>query len=114
MVAKRIDAGNSSKPRGRPATTPEAREMQMVSMAFDLVEERLANGTASAQETLHYLRIGATEQREKIKKLENENKLLEARVEQISASQHNSELYEDVIRMMKIYTGEEPEEPNFY
>lgn len=35
---------------------------------------------------------------------------MQARVDQISASAQNSELYQEAINMMKIYTGEDPEE----
>ena len=33
----------------RPALTPEARENQLISLATDLVEKRLIEGTASSQ-----------------------------------------------------------------
>lgn len=113
MVAKRVDAGgNSSKARRPPATTPEGREMDMVALAFDLAQKRLEDGTASAQEIIHYLKIGSSRNKLEEEKLRKDNLLSQARVDQISSSAQNSELYEDVIKMMKIYTGEEPEDPN--
>lgn len=39
----------------RPALSPEARENQMISLAMDLVEKRLREGTASSAETTHSL-----------------------------------------------------------
>ena len=48
------------RPRSRPATTPEAREQQMVSLAIDVAEKQLRDGTASAQVISHYLKIGST------------------------------------------------------
>ena len=42
--------------RIRPALTPEARENQLISLATDLVEQRLLDGSASSQETRHFLK----------------------------------------------------------
>ena len=50
---------SSPKPR-RPALTPEARENQLISLAIDLVEQRLIDGTASSQETTHFLKLAST------------------------------------------------------
>jgi hypothetical protein len=38
----------------RPALTPEARENQLVSLAVDLAEKQLREGTASSQVITHY------------------------------------------------------------
>ena len=46
--------------RHRVAITPEARESQLVSMAYDLVEQRLLNGTATSQETTYFLKLGSS------------------------------------------------------
>ena len=42
-----------------PATTLEGREDQLIAAAMDLVERRIAEGTASAQETVHFLKLGS-------------------------------------------------------
>ena len=44
----------------RPALTPEARENQLIALATDLVEKRLIEGTASSQETTHFLKLATT------------------------------------------------------
>ena len=111
MVAKRVNAGgNNSKQRLPPATTPEGREMQMISLAFDLAQQQLEDGTASAQVITHFLKFGSSRNKLEEEKLRKENLLSQARVDQISSSSLNSEKYDEVIRMMKIYTGEEPED----
>lgn len=111
MVAKRVDSGSkkSSSTRRPPATTPEGREQQMVSLAFDLAQQQLEEGSASAQVITHFLKFGSSQNKLEQERLRKENLLLEARVNQISASAQNSELYEQAINMMKIYTGEVPE-----
>lgn len=111
MVAKRVDSGGKpSKSRMAPATTPEGREQQMVSLAFDLAQSQLEDGTASAQVITHFLKFGSSQNALEKEKLRKENLLMQARVDQISASAQNSELYQEAINMMKIYTGEDPEE----
>lgn len=108
MVAKRIDSGDKkpNKPRRPPATTPDGREQQMVSLAFDLAQSQLEDGTASAQVITHFLKFGSSQNRLEQERLRKENLLLEARVKQISDSAQNSELYLEAIQMMKVYTGE--------
>ena len=49
----------STKRRSKPASTPEAREQQLISAAYDLVEERILNGTATSQELVHFLKLGS-------------------------------------------------------
>ena len=41
----------------RPTLSPEVRENQMISLAMDLVEKRLREGTASSAETTHFLKL---------------------------------------------------------
>ena len=59
MMAKVRGASSNSaeKPRRRRSIDPEAREMQMAALAMDLVEQRLRDGTASSQETTHFLKL---------------------------------------------------------
>lgn len=90
----------------RPALTPEARENQMVALAMDLAERQLMEGTASSQVITHYLKIGSTEQRRRIEKLEAENELLRAKAEALDSSKRMEELYEEAINAFKIYRGE--------
>lgn len=49
----KVKVTDSSTPRRKmkPALTPDARENQLISLATDLVEKRLIEGTASSQET---------------------------------------------------------------
>lgn len=89
----------------RPALTPEARENQLISYAVDLVEQRLLNGTASSQETTHFLKLGSMKNRLEMQKLEEENKLLQARTEALQSAKRQEELFEEAIKAMKRYSG---------
>lgn len=95
------------KPRRPAAKTPEARERQLISLAFDVAEEQMLKGTASAQVITHYLKMGTPRERLERKKLEEENALLRAKVEGMASAARVEELYEGAIRAMRAYSGQE-------
>ena len=63
-MSRRAKVAESSQtlPPMRPALTPEARENQMISLAMDLAEKRLRDGSASSQEVTHFLKIAASKE----------------------------------------------------
>lgn len=96
---------SSASQKMRPALTPEARENQLVSLAVDLAEKQLMEGTASSQVITHYLKLGSTKERLEKEKLERENDLLRAKVESIKSAQRVEELYANALNAMKHYSG---------
>ena len=96
--------GRESKPM-RPALTPEARENQLISLAVDLAEKQLQEGTASSQVITHYLKLGSTKERLEKEKLAEENKLLRARTEALQSAKKQEELFEQAIKAMRRYSG---------
>lgn len=96
---------NSTMKPMRPATTPEARENQLVSLAVDLVERQLRDGSASSQVITHYLKMGSMKERLERERLEEENKLLRAKTESIESGKRVEELYENAISAMRTYQG---------
>ena len=106
-MAKVKKAGSSSTTRKiRPALTPEARENQMIALAVDLVEQRLLDGTASSQETTHFLKLGSMKNRLEMEKLQEENRLLKARTEALQSAKRVEELYSEAIKAMRRYSGQ--------
>ena len=91
----------------RPALTPEARENQLISLAVDLVEQRLLDGTASSQETTHFLKLGSMRNRLEMEKLEEENRLLKAKTESIQSQKKSEELFLEAINAFRSYSGKE-------
>ena len=89
----------------RPALTPEARENQLISLAVDLAEKQLQEGTASSQVITHYLKLGSTKERLEKEKLAEENKLLRARTEALQSAKKQEELFEQAIKAMRRYSG---------
>ena len=97
---------SASSSMQRPAFTPEARENQLISLAVDLVEQRLLDGTASSQEVTHFLKLGSMKERLEREKLEEENKLLRARTENLQSQKRVEELYTKALNAMRNYAGQ--------
>lgn len=101
---KKVKTSESSR-KMRPALTPEARENQLISLAVDLAEKQLMEGTASSQVITHYLKLATTRE-----KLENEKKLkemelLQAKTEAIESSKRIEAMYTEALNAMRSYSG---------
>lgn len=107
MPRKKSISEDSIRPKMHPAKTPEERENQMISLAVDLAEQQLRNGTASAQVITHYLKLGST--KEKLEKdiLKNQAKLIEAKTEALESAKRMEELYANALSAMREYSGRE-------
>ena len=103
--AKVTNTANTQR-KIRPALTPEARENQMIALAVDLVEQRLLDGTASSQETTHFLNLCSMKNRLEMEKLQEENRLLKARTEALQSAKRVEELYSEAIKAMRRYSGQ--------
>lgn len=90
----------------RPALNPEARENQMISLAEDLAERQLLEGTASSQVITHYLKLGTTKALLEKEKLEKENELLRAKTEALQSAKQVEELYTQALNAMRRYSGQ--------
>lgn len=94
-----------------PATTIEGRNDQLIAAAFDLVERRIHEGSASAQETVHFLRMGSTKDRLEQEKLRRENLVLETRVKEMESKTSGDELLSRALAAFRGYSGQEPVDP---
>lgn len=97
----------SSEPsaRSRPASTPEAREDQLISLAVNLAEQQLRDGTASSQVITHYLKLGTQKERLEREILEKQRDLLEAKTGAIHAAERKDEIYKAALDAMRRYSG---------
>jgi hypothetical protein len=91
----------------RPATSDEGRENQLISLASDLAEKQLTEGTASSQVITHYLKLGTTREKLEQERLHRENLLLNAKVDQLASARRIEELYEQALGAMRQYAGRE-------
>lgn len=92
--------------RMRPALTPEARENQMISLAVDLAEQQLRDGTASSQVITHYLKLGSTKERIEKEILEKQKDLITAKTEQLQSQKRVEALYTEALEAMRNYAGQ--------
>lgn len=105
MVARRVDKQDKKRPARRPAVTSQGRENQLISLAMDLAEKQLLDGTASAQVISHYVKLGSTREILEQERLAQENALLKARVQNLESQARIEELYEGAINAMREYQG---------
>lgn len=98
--------------RRPPATTPEARENQLISLAVDLAEKQLAEGTASSQVISHYLKLGSTKDRIEREILEHQKELIKAKTEALKSAKRVEELYSNALNAMRRYNGQDDGENN--
>lgn len=94
----------------RPATTPEARENQLISLAVDLAEKQLQEGTASSQVITHYLKLGSTKERIEKEILEKQKELISAKTEALQSAKRIEELYSNALNAMRRYGGQSTNE----
>lgn len=106
-MAKTKTSPVESPPRrtSRPAMTTQGRENQMICLAVDLVEERMRNGTATAAEIIHFLKLGSSKERLEQEVMELQKELLAAKTEAIRSEQDLRELYEEAMKAMTEYQG---------
>lgn len=92
----------------RPATTPQGRENQVVALAYDLVEQRLRDGTASATETTQLLKLGSSRERLEQQRIRHENELLVVKKESMEAQKKSDALFKEAMDYFAAYTGNSP------
>ena len=114
MAKVKTTGSSTSTKKSRPAISPEARENQLISLAVDLAEQQLRDGTASSQVITHYLKLGTTRERLEKEKLEEENKLLKAKTENLQSQKRVDDLYTKAINAMRKYAGQGDEDDYEY
>ena len=107
MVIRRPRESEPEPKRPRPATTPEAREAQLISYATDLAEKQLLAGTASAQVISHYLKLGSSREQLEQERLIEELRLTRIRADAIESEKRVEELYTKAIQVMRMYQGQD-------
>ena len=101
-MSSRSKDSRSARP---PATTPEARENQLIAAAVDLAEDQIRNGKASSQVITHFLKLGTTRERLEQERLRHENELLTAKTENLASAGRVEELYGNALAAMRKYQG---------
>ena len=118
MPKVKSNSSSSNRRQMRPALTPEARENQMISLAMDLAEQQLRDGTASSQLITEFVKRGSTKAKLEQEILAEQKILLTAKTENLQAATKSEQAYLEVIAAMKKYSGysddEEDDEDEYY
>lgn len=93
-----------------PALTQEARENELIALAYDRAEEQLRAGTASSQVITHFLRMGTEREAREREKLNAEVEVLHAKRKAYESSERIEQLYTEAIKAMRSYGGHEEDE----
>ena len=91
--------------KSRPGLTPESRENQIVSLAIDLAEKQIREGTASSQVITHFLKLGSTTNMLEKETLKKNLELITAKTESIKSGKVVEELYKNALEAMRCYSG---------
>lgn len=114
MAKVKAPSSPTSTRSSRRALTPEARENQMISLAMDLVEQRLRDGTASSQETTHFLKLATAKYKYELKETEQRVELSKAKTESLQSAKRVEELYTDAIKAFRNYNGQGESDEYYY
>lgn len=94
----------------RPFMSIEGQENYLISLANNLAEQRLRDGTASSQEVTHFLKLGSVNARLEREKLIAENELLKAKAESLQSQKQSEVLYTEAIAAFRKYAGHDDED----
>lgn len=106
-------------PKGKPnpqppALSPEAMENRIIAKTYKLVEKRIDDETATAQELVHFLKLGSERARLERENLIAQNKLLMAKTDAIASEKNMESIYLDAVAAMSRYTGSVPPDEDEY
>lgn len=99
-VERSIDTTGAKKRRFK---NQEAYEQYMIGLAYDLVEERLLNGTATSQETTHLLKMGSAREQRAAKLEEMQIELMQAKKESLEANKRLENMWTEGFEALKSY-----------
>lgn len=108
MARRRSSDDDEPRQRRAPARTPEARELELSSAAYDLAERQLDDGTASSQVITHFLKAGSMRERLEQQRIQHEIEIGEVKMENLRAQTRVEELYVNAIEAMRSYVGGSP------
>ena len=106
MARARKEATSPTKGRRmRPGLTPEARNSQLMSMATDLAEQKLRDGTAPTQIIVHYLRMATEKDKLEREILRKQEELMEAKRQNLQSQKRYEDLVSNALEAMRRYSG---------
>lgn len=104
-MGRRKKLDGLSSPQFSPASDPEERENQMISLAVNLAEQQLREGTASSQVIVHYLKLASTRNKLEEEKIRYETAMLQAKKDALNKSGQLQELMDNALAAFRSYSG---------
>jgi hypothetical protein len=86
----------------------------MVSLAINLAERQMVEGTASAQVITHFLKLGTEREKLERERLRQEIILGQAKTDQIASAERVEKLYSRALQAMRQYQGQEIDDEDEY
>lgn len=96
-------AAKSKKPQSKPAWDPESREKQLTSLAVNLAEKQLTEGTASPSVITHYLKLASKKESIEREILQEQSKLIKAKTEALGKGSESDEIANAAILALSDY-----------
>lgn len=105
MATQRVSGDKPAPKRRRRATTPEARQNQLIAMAFDAAEQMLLSPNPPAQIVTHFAKMGSMRERVELEYKEEEMRLLKMKTEALASQKRVEELYVEAMDAFRTYSG---------
>ena len=105
MARVKTVSSSAALAKTRPALTPEAEENECISLAFNLVKQRLIDGTASSQETTHFLKLATAKSRYELELTRAQTEMAIAKKETLQSQKRSDEMYANAIKAFRTYSG---------
>jgi len=105
-MAKTITHDKNLAKKYAPARTPEARQNQLIALAYDEAESQIRNHRASSQMITHFLKLGSIKEQKELVLLEHQVELMKAKTEALKSQKRIEELYGNALAAMRSYQGE--------
>lgn len=99
-------SGNS-RPRRRPPSSPEEAENLLIAAAVNLAHKQIREGTATSQVITHFLKLASSREKLEQRKLEQDIGYTQAKIEAMAAANRIESLYDNAIRAMRAYQGQD-------
>lgn len=109
----KVDANNtttkSNETSRSPALSDRAKYIQITNDALNLLGERIRNGTATSQELVKGVSLASEYEKYELERetMIKQQALLDAKVEDLKAQKQSAELYQQAIKAIHIYSGED-------
>jgi hypothetical protein len=102
-----VSRSGKSRPQRRPPSTPEEAENQLIAAAVDLAGRQLTEGTATSQVITHFLKLASSREQLEQRKLEQDIGYTQAKIEAMAAANRIESLYDEAIKAMREYQGQD-------